>query len=289
MPRSSGPPTVRLRRLAAELRAFRADAQLTREQVEEQTGVNQGTLWRLEKGHAKPHNGTLETLFDLYDVPAPRRAELIELARGAKSPGWLRQYREYSHELSQGYATYISFESEAKAVHNFETLLVPGLLQTEEYARATMLDGLPIEEEAVRRRVQVRMERQAILTRSSAAGEPLQFWAVVDEAALHRVVGSREIMHAQLGKLLELNERPNVTLQVIPFEKGAHPGMNGSFARLIFGGGVPDLIYEERWGGDLFLELESEIDRYSFVFDRLRATALSPRDSSSLIAGLRSQ
>ncbi|TDC32929.1 helix-turn-helix domain-containing protein [Kribbella albertanoniae] len=283
MPRSPGPPTVRLRRLAAELTAFRAAAKLTREQVEEQTGVNQGTLWRLEKGHAKPHNGTLETLFDLYDVPAGRRAELIELARGAKSPGWLRQYREYSHELSQGYATYISFESEAKAVHNFETLLVPGLLQTEEYARATMVDGLPIEEEAVRRRVQVRMERQAILSRDA---EPLQFWAVVDEGALHRVVGSREIMRAQLGKLLELSERTNVTLQVIPFEKGAHAGMNGSFARLIFGTGVPDLIYEERWGGDLFLELESEIDRYSYVFDQLRATALSPRDTSTLIAGL---
>ncbi len=274
---------MRLRRLAAELKAFRAAAELTREQVEEQTGVNQGTLWRLEKGQAKPHNGTLETLFDLYDVPAGRRAELIELARGAKSPGWLRQYREYSHELSQGYATYISFESEAKAVHNFETLLVPGLLQTEEYARATMVDGLPIEEEAVRRRVQVRMERQAILTRH---GEPLQFWAVVDEGALHRVVGSREIMRAQLGKLLELSERTNVTLQVIPFEKGAHPGMNGSFARLVFGTGVPDLIYEERWGGDLFLELESEIDRYSYVFDQLRATALSPRDTNTLIAGL---
>ncbi|GAB3931409.1 helix-turn-helix transcriptional regulator [Kribbella albertanoniae] len=274
---------MRLRRLAAELTAFRAAAKLTREQVEEQTGVNQGTLWRLEKGHAKPHNGTLETLFDLYDVPAGRRAELIELARGAKSPGWLRQYREYSHELSQGYATYISFESEAKAVHNFETLLVPGLLQTEEYARATMVDGLPIEEEAVRRRVQVRMERQAILSRDA---EPLQFWAVVDEGALHRVVGSREIMRAQLGKLLELSERTNVTLQVIPFEKGAHAGMNGSFARLIFGTGVPDLIYEERWGGDLFLELESEIDRYSYVFDQLRATALSPRDTSTLIAGL---
>lgn len=277
---------MRLRRLAAELTAFRAAAELTREQVEEQTGVNQGTLWRLEKGHAKPHNGTLETLFDLYDVPAARRAELIELARGAKSPGWLRQYREYSHELSQGYATYISFESEAKAVHNFETLLVPGLLQTEEYARATMVDGLPIEEEAVRRRVQVRIERQAILTRDA---EPLQFWAVADEGALHRMVGSREIMRAQLGKLLELSERPNVTLQVIPFEKGAHPGMNGSFARLIFGTGVPDLIYEERWGGDLFLELESEIDRYSFVFDQLRATALSPRDTSTLITGLRAQ
>jgi transcriptional regulator with XRE-family HTH domain len=92
---------------------------LTREQVQEQTGVNQGTLWRIEKGQAKPHNGTLEALFDLYGVAEPRRNELIELTRGAKNPGWLRQYRDV---VPQGYAAYISFESDAKAAHNYESL-----------------------------------------------------------------------------------------------------------------------------------------------------------------------
>ncbi|GAA1720071.1 helix-turn-helix transcriptional regulator [Kribbella yunnanensis] len=277
---------MRLRRLAAELTAFRAAAKLTREQVEDQTGVNQGTLWRIEKGRAKPHNGTLETLFDLYDVPARRRAELIDLASGAKYPGWLRQYREYTNELSDGYATYISFESEAKALHNFETIVVPGLLQTEEYARATMIDGLPMEDEGIERRVQMRMERQTVLTRKRQGADPLQFWAVVDEAVLHRAVGGPAVMRAQLGRLLEMNERPNINLQVIPFAKGAHPGMTGPFVRFVFGSLAPDLVYEERLAGDLFLELEAEIDRYGYVFDQLRARALSPRDSSSLIAEL---
>ncbi|WP_433166954.1 helix-turn-helix domain-containing protein [Kribbella sp. CA-247076] len=289
MPRPPGPPTVRLRRLAAELKALRAEAKLTREQVQEQTGVNQGTLWRIEKGHAKPHNGTLETLFDLYGVPDSRRLELIELTRGAKYPNWLRQYRQYHSELPEGYAAFISFESDAKAAQNYESLFVPGLLQTEEYARATMVDGLPMEPDGIERRVQMRMERQAILTRKREAGDPLQYWAVVDEAALRREVGSPAILRAQLGKLLEMSERPNVTLQVMPFSKGAYPGMQGSFVRLVFGGTTPDLIYEERLSGDLFLETEAEVDRYSFVFDHLRARALSPRDSTTLIATLIAQ
>ncbi|TDD46237.1 XRE family transcriptional regulator [Kribbella antibiotica] len=286
MPRSPGPPTVRLRRLAAELRAFRADAQLTREQVEEQTGVNQGTLWRLETGRAKPHTGTLETLFDLYDVPQRRRTALVDLASSARYPGWLLQSVEYADELSDGYATYIGFESEAKAMHNFETIVIPGLLQTEEYARATMVDALPMDEAAIERRVRVRMQRQTILTRQREGADPLQLWAVVDEAALHRVVGGPAVRRAQLGKLLELNDRPNVDLQVIPFANGAHPAMTGSFVRLIFGGGASDVVYEERLAGDHFLELEAEIDRYGQAFDQLRARALGPRDSSSLIAEL---
>jgi transcriptional regulator with XRE-family HTH domain len=286
MPRPSGPPTVRLRRLASELKAFRAEAKLTREQVQEQTGVNQGTLWRIEKGQAKPHSGTLETLFDLYGVAESRRIELIELTRGARQPGWLRQYKDV---VPQGYAAYISFESDAKAAHNYESLFVPGLLQTEEYARATLLDGLPMDTDTIERNVQTRMERQVVLARKREGRDPLEFWAVVDEAALRREVGGRTVMRAQLGRLLEMSERPNITLQVIPFDKGAYPGMTGAFVRLNFGTVAPDIIYVESLAGDIFLELEAEIDRYGLVFDHLRARALSPRDSSTLIATLIAQ
>ena len=239
MPRPAGPPTVRLRRLAAELKALRAEATLTREQVQERTGINQGTLWRIEKGHAKPHNGTLEALFDLYGVAELRRTELIELTKGAKHPGWLRHYKDV---IPQDYAAYISFESEAKVVHNYESLLVPGLLQTEEYARAALIDGLPMATDKIELNVQTRMERQLVLARKRGGREPLEFWAVVDEAALRRRVGSRAVMREQLGRLLEMSERPNVTLQVIPFDKGAHPGMTGSFVRLNFGAMAPDIV-----------------------------------------------
>lgn len=289
MPRAAGPPTVRLRRLAAEMKALRAEAQLTREQVQEQTGVNQGTLWRIEKGQAKPHNGTLETLCDLYGVDDSRRTELIELARDAKSPGWLRQFRQYSIEPTGSYAAYISFESEAKAVHNYESLFVPGLLQTEEYARATMSDGWSMDADAIERRVQLRAQRQSLLTRKEDGRHTLEFWAVVDEAALRREVGGRAVMRAQLGRLLEMSERPNVMLQVIPFDKGAHRGMSGSFVRLNFGSLAPDIVCVESLAGDIFLELEAELDRFGLAFDHLRAMALSPRDSGALIATLISQ
>jgi transcriptional regulator with XRE-family HTH domain len=283
MPRPSGPPTVRLRRLAAELKTFRAEADLTREQVQEQTGINQGTLWRIETGQARPHNGTLETLFNLYGVTEPRRSELLELTRGAKNPGWLRQYKGVRPD---GYAAYISFESDAKAAHNYESLFIPGLLQTEEYARALALDWLPMDADAIESSVRTRLERQAILGPERERRDPLELWAVVDEAALRRAIGGPVVMRAQFRRLLEMSERPNVTLQVIPFDKGAHPGMSGAFVRLNFGTAAPDIVCVESLAGDIFLESEAEIDRYGMVFDHLRAMALSPRDTRAMIATL---
>ncbi|MGZ0147883.1 helix-turn-helix domain-containing protein [Kribbella sp. WER1] len=288
MPRPAGPPTVRLRRLAAEMKALRADAKLTREQVEERTGVNQGTLWRIEKGHAKPHNGTLETLFDLYGVPSSRRVELIELTKGAQQPGWLDQFKDalLSEVITEGYATYIGFESEARAVNNYESLLVPGLLQTEEYARAMMTDGWPMAPDDVEQRVRTRMERQAVLTQRRDERDPLEFWAVIDEAVLRRQIGDRSVMRAQFSRLVEMSERSNVTLQVVPFDRGAHPGMSGAFSCFKFGSVAPDIVYTESLAGAVFLELEADLERFGIAFDHLRAMALSPRDTRALIAGL---
>jgi transcriptional regulator with XRE-family HTH domain len=283
MPRPAGPPTVRLRRLAAELKTLRAEAQLTREQVQDQTGVNQGTLWRIEKGQAKPHTGTLETLFDLYGVDESRRPELIELARGGKQSWWVRQLKDV---MSPSYTAYIGFESEAKVAHNYESLYVPGLLQTEEYARAALADGLPRDADKFELSVQTRMERQRVLSRTRDGRDPVDFWAVLDEAVLRRQIGGRAVMRAQLGRLLEMSERPNITLQVIPFDRGVHPGMLGAFVQLKFGTVAPDIVYVESVAGDIFLESEAEIERHSLVFDHLRATALSPRDTSAFIATL---
>ncbi|WP_427896292.1 helix-turn-helix domain-containing protein [Kribbella sp. GL6] len=291
MARPAGPPTVRLRRLAAEMKALRAEAKLTREQVEERTGVNQGTLWRIEKGHAKPHNGTLETLFDLYGVPGARRAELIELTKGAHQPGWLDGFKDalLSEVITEGYATFIGFESEARAMNTYESLLVPGLLQTEEYARTVMTDGWPMAPDDVERRVRTRMERQVVLTQRRNERDPLEFWAVVDEAVLRRQIGDRALMRAQFDRLLEMGERSNVTLQVVPFDRGAHPGMSGAFSCFKFGAVAPDIVYTESLAGAVFLELEADIERFGIAFDHLRAMALSPRDSSAFIAGLSEQ
>lgn len=276
------PPTVRLRRLAAELRRLRADAGLSREQVEEQTGVNEGTLYRIETARARPQRRTLIALLDLYSVGEPMRTDLIELSRSADGQGWSRPYQ---WQLPGEYAVYISFEAEARAEHNYESLFIPGLLQTPEYSRAMSQGVLPAATEPeIDERVQARIERQKLLDGS----EPLQLWAVVDEAAVRSVVGGRKVMAAQLDHVLAMMKRPNVTVQVIPFDAGAHPGMPGSFIFLEFRDeGDPELVYVDAQAGDMFLESEDDLRRYRTMFDHLRASALSPARSADLITSVK--
>jgi transcriptional regulator with XRE-family HTH domain len=271
-------PTVRLRRLAAELRRLRAAAELTQEAVSEQTAINAGTLYRLENGLGRPQRRTLMALLDLYGVDEPHRSELLELARVASSPGWLKPYHS---ELPEPYTAYISFEAEAKAVLNYESLFIPGLLQTEDYARAVIRGTLPTAStREVEQRVQARMERQAVLSKES----PLRLWAIVDEAALRRLVGGAKVMAAQMRHLATVTTEPHITLQVIPFGAGAHPGMPGSFAMIQFPDPAdPDVVYIDSMAGDLFLEAVTDVQRYGVMFDNLRAVALSPDNSVSLV------
>jgi len=271
------PPTVRLRRLAAELRRLRTAAKLSREQVAEHTGINEGTLYRIETARARPQRRTLVALLALYEADAALRADLIEIARTADDQGWLRQYHA---ALPGEYGAYISFEAEARSVRNYESLFIPGLLQTERYARAVITGALPISQAEIDQRVQARLERQQLLD----ASEPLELWAVIDEAALRRLVGGPEVMEAQIEHLTKLSRRPNITVQVIPFGAGAHPGMPGSFVLMDFRDDLdPALVYIDTMAGDLFLESDADVRRYTQIFDHLRAAALSPSDSTNLM------
>lgn len=274
-------PTVRLRRLAAELRRLRAAADLSREDASEQTGINNATLYRIETARARPQKRTLTTLLNLYAVGTEQREYLTTLCRDAAKQGWLRPYHS---DLPEEYSAYISFEAEAAGVRNYESLFVPGLLQTEDYALAVVRGGLPSATDGeVADRVQARMERQGVLTKDA----PLRLWAIVDEAALRRVVGGADVMRAQLLHLVEAVKAPNVTFQVIPFGAGAHPGMPGSFVLVDFSDPMDtDLIHIDSMAGDLFLEADADVRRYASIFDNLRAIALSPDDSASLIAEL---
>ncbi|OLF06170.1 transcriptional regulator [Actinophytocola xinjiangensis] len=274
-------PTVRLRRLAAELRRLRQNSGLPREEVMERTGLNIATLYRLESAKARPQARTLATLLRLYKVKEPYREYLIQLCRDAAIQGWLRQYHA---ELPEEYAAYISFEDEAQRVRNYESLLLPGLLQTERYARAVIRGVLPTATDAeVEDRVRARMERQAVLTKKSR----LKLWAVVDEASLHRMVGGPEVMLDQLNHLASAMNEPNITLQVIRYSAGAHPGMPGQFSILEFADPMDtDLIYVDSMAGDFFLESDVKISHFRTSFDTLVAVAASPIDSASLIADL---
>jgi len=274
-------PTVRLRRLAAELRSLRASSGLTRDEVVERTGINVATMYRIEHARVRPQTRTLRTLLDLYGVENDQQAELVALLRDARERGWLHAYQS---ELPEQYMTFIGFEGEARNSWNYESLFVPGLLQTEGYARAVITGTLPFaSREEVERRVEVRMERREVLRNEN----PLELWGIVDEAALRRQVGGPAVMHAQLRQLLEATELPNITLQVIPFDAGAHAGMADSFVFLQFAEeAIPDVVSVETMAGELFLEAESDIRRYKLVFEHLRAVAASPDASRSLIASI---
>jgi transcriptional regulator with XRE-family HTH domain len=281
MPGKRQTPTVRLRRLAAELRSLRAAAEMTREVVIERTGINGATLYRIEHARVRPQTRTLRTLLDLYGVERENQTELVELLRDARERGWLHAYEGV---LPEQYTTYIGFEGEAESVWNYESLYIPGLLQIEHYARAAIRGTLPqASNDEVERRVEVRMARQDVLRND----EPLKLWSIIDEAALRRKVGGPEIMRAQLEHLMEASELPNVTFQIIPFDVGAHPGMPGSFVLMQFTeAAIPDVIYIDSMAGELFLEKESDVRRYKLVFEHLRAMAVSPDASKSLLVSL---
>jgi len=277
-------PTVRLRRLAAELRRLRAAASLSREETGERTGINNATLYRIETARARPQMRTLNTLLSLYEVDQEQRDYLTNLCRDASKQGWLQPYHS---GLSDAYAAYISFENEAQGVRDYESLFVPGLLQTEDYARSVIRGVLPAAtDEEVEDRVRARMGRQNVLSKSG----PLKLWAVLDEAALRRTVGSAQIMRAQLDHLVKAAKAPNVTFQVIRFSAGAHTGMPGQFIMLDFKDPMDtDLIYIDSMAGDLFLESDAEISSFRSVFENLVAIALSPKDSASLVVDIAHQ
>ncbi|GAA5181548.1 helix-turn-helix transcriptional regulator [Rugosimonospora acidiphila] len=278
------PPTIRLRRLANELRGLRTAAGLTREDVTAKTAINGATMYRIESAKVRPQRRTLLTLLDLYGVAdADRRADLVEMSQRANELNWLHRYES---ELPEAHLTYISFEAEARGTRNYESLFVPGLLQTEDYARAVISGGLPFAgKDEVEPRVEARMRRKPFLARTP----PFQLWAILDEAVLHRLVGGPTVMAAQLARLVETADAPDITIQVLPYALGAHPGMAGSFAIMDFPDPAdPELVYIDSMAGDLFLERDADVRRYTRIFEYLRAAALGPADSLRLISDIAS-
>jgi transcriptional regulator with XRE-family HTH domain len=270
-------PTFVRFQLGAQLRRVREEASVTAEQAADVIEVSASTLRRIEAGRVGIKAPALNALLDRYGVTdAELRDTLLSMAKTGKQRGWWAKYGD----LPSSYRQYIGLESAAEEVHNFETLVVPGLLQTEDYARAlTSEDALEPSPEAVERRVAVRMQRQELI----ATGK-LRLLAVLDEAVLHRQIGGAAVMAEQLAALLEASKRWNVTLQVIPFRAGAYASMVSSFHILNFADG-PGVVYIEGITGDLYAEGD-DVRRCTVVFNSLRASALSPSDSIAMIKAL---
>jgi transcriptional regulator with XRE-family HTH domain len=266
---------VRRRQLARTLRELRVHAGLTIEAAAPKLDVSPSKLSRIENAHQGVDVHIVRSMLDLFDVGGDRWTELLDLTRAAGAKGWWRAYGLDD----QGY---VPLESEATTVRDYTVTYVPGLLQTADYARALFETSLLSRSPAILERdVTVRMIRQERLT---SAERPLELLAVVDEAALRRILGGRAVMRAQLIHLVEISDRDTVTLQVLPAEVAAHPALDGAFSVLSFDGlGEPDMGYAEHPMGSVHVEKEEHVARARLVFDHLRSVALSPAESVALI------
>jgi transcriptional regulator with XRE-family HTH domain len=276
-------PTVRRRRLGAELRALRDKSGFKLEEVADRLGIASSTLSRIETGKAPTKTAYLTAMFALYEVnDSTVQRVLLEMAREGHRKGW---WSVYDDVLPSGMSMYVGLEAEASGLRCFEALVIHGLLQTPEYARAVLKEMYPRHtEEQIRRMSDVRTERQRRL--EAADGESsFDLWIIHDEGLIRRTVGGPAVMRMQLSHLLADAERPNVTMQVLPFESGAHAGSTGSFSVLEFPERTDaDVVSIDSVAGMIFLEKDRDVRDRAEAFDRLRAAALSPAASADLVA-----
>lgn len=271
-------PTLRARRLALELLRRREASGLSREEAAKRLEWSTSTIFRIETGRTRPQPGNVKVLLELYGVTGPERDGLIQLAREARQPGWWHSFRDV---LPNPYEVYIGLEGGASSLRTFEPVAVPGLLQTEGYARATIKGGpRELDGPEIDRRVEVRANRQQILTR---ADRP-RLWAVLDEAVIRRVVGGPTVMRDQLGHLADSAEQGKTTIQILPYRAGAHAGTSGPFVVLDFPEATDrSVVYVETLAGDIYFEDSADVERYTIAFERLQAAALHPDESVRMI------
>jgi DNA-binding XRE family transcriptional regulator len=274
-----GGPTVQRMLVGAKLRRLRTDLGITRDQAADHIRASAWKIHRLENGQVGFKERDLRDLLDLYQVDDPQEvADTLALAREANHPGW---WQHYGDVLPAWFRAYVDLESAASLIRTYEGQFVPGLLQTDDYIRA-VVQGAHLDHTAedVGRRVRLRMARQTVLTRE----QPPRLWAVIDEAALRRPVGGREVMRGQLERLVDATKLANVTLQILPFGSGAHPAMAGSFSILRFGDQeLPDVVYLEHLTGASYLEKRDEVERYLDIMEILCVEAERPDRTVELL------
>jgi transcriptional regulator with XRE-family HTH domain len=279
LPRAGG-ATVRRIMLGSQLRRLREAAGITREAAGYHIRASESKISRLELGRVGFKMRDVEDLLSLYGIADDtHRDPFLSMAKAANAPTWWHGYHDV---LPSWFAGYIGLEESAALIRTYEVQYVPGLLQTADYMRAVM-SGRGIYDSDMERRVAIRLERQKVLLRE----DPPRLWAVVDEAALRRPVGSPDIMRRQLGQLLEMMERPNVTVQVLPFQSGAHAAEAGAFTVLRFAeNDLPDVVYLEHLAGALYLDKRDDVDIYLQVIERISVDALPPALTAEALSKL---
>jgi DNA-binding XRE family transcriptional regulator len=275
-----GGPTVRRMLVGSRLRRLRIEAGISREQAGEAIRASEWKIHRLENGQVGFKERDIVDLLTLYGADPGEVAAVVGMALDANDTGWWHQYGDV---LPQWFRAYVDLEQAASIIRSYEGQFIPGLLQTDDYARSVIGRGLDEAASDIERRVQLRAARQAVLTRPG----PPRLWAVVDEAALRRPVGSPEIMRAQLERLIEAARLPNVTLQVLRFGVGAHPAMVGAFSILRFADvDLPDVVYLEHLTGAIYLDKREDVHQYLHVMENVCVRSAPPDDTPDILAGI---
>jgi len=268
--------------VGTQLRRLREARKITRQTAGYTIRASDAKISRLELGRVGFKQRDVADLLTLYGVTDPKEREaFLALAAQASAPGWWHTYRDV---LPGWFGNYLGLEQAASVIRNYEVQFVPGLFQIEDYARTVVMLGYPgANADDIDQRVALRMARQEVLARP----DPPRVWAVVDEAALRRVVGGREVMRAQLEHLCAMAELPNVTLQILQFKAGGHSAAGGPFSILRFSDpDIQDMAYLEQLTSALYLDKATDVDNYVMVMDRLSTEAASPEDSSEILAGI---
>jgi transcriptional regulator with XRE-family HTH domain len=277
-----GPTVVRIV-LGTQLRRLREGAGISREKAGEHIRASHAKISRLELGRVGFKERDLEDLLTLYQVTDPaERAALLDLVKPANVRGWWQQDGDL---LPSWFEMYLRLEQEASYIRTFQVQFVPGLLQSEDYARRVILAGHGADSSyEVDRRVRLRMNRQKMLVEP---GGP-QFWAVIDEAALRRPFGTPEVMRDQLEHILEMSELTNVTVQVLPFSAGSHAAAGGPFTLLRFAeADLPDVVYLEQLNSAVYVDKRADVEDYLGVIEQVSVQAMTPAESRAAIREMR--
>jgi transcriptional regulator with XRE-family HTH domain len=276
----AGGPTVLRRLLGAQLRRLRERQGITREEAGYAIRASGSKMSRLELGRVGFKERDVADLLTLYGVTDDTEREaLLALAQDANSPGW---WHRYGDVLPGWFETYVGLEEAAALIRTYEVQFIPGLLQTEGYARAVIsLGNSTAPREEIEQRVSLRITRQKILTR----GDGPRLWAVVDEAALRRPIGGRDVMRGQIERLIEATKLPGVILQVLPFRVGGHTAEAGAFTILRFPeSDLPDVVYVEQLTSALYLDRRDDVDAYMEAMERLCVVSAPPDDTAEILS-----
>ncbi|MEV0414972.1 helix-turn-helix transcriptional regulator [Streptomyces sp. NPDC050448] len=273
---ANGSPTIRRRRLGAELRRLRRAAGMTSQQVAGRLLVSQSKISLLETGRRAINPRDVRDLCELYGVTDQSLvAAMMRMAEESGRQGWWVAYGDVP------YGVFVGMETEAASIHAYEPLLIPGLLQTPAYAATVIEETNPhFTAEEAATHLELRLRRQH---RAHHPARLLRLWVVLDESALHRTVGTADVMREQLKHLNRLSAQPHITVQILPHSAGAHPGVSGQFSILTFPGGDAGVVYLERYTSGLYLEKPADRRPYHFIYDHLQAKALGPEQSRRFI------